>query len=175
MSELNLLPYELRNKKQKSIANRNLGFILILVLAVLVMGILALRFELNLLKGRDEALKLEIKKSQNVLDERNNLIQSISRINKYISKVDEITKQKAAVTPKIREIEKTAPSDVKLTLLNYTAGTLKLSASSSNYNSLCIFCANLETDGKYDGVRFDDITKSDTGGYQCDISISDMK
>jgi Tfp pilus assembly protein PilN len=175
MSELNLLPYELRNKKQKLIANRNLGFILILVLAVLVMGILALRFELNLLKSRDEVLKLEIKKSQNVLDERNNLIQSISGINKYLGKVEEITKQKIMITPKVREIEKDIPPDVKLTMLSYTADGISLSASSGNYSSLCIFCANLEMDGNYKDVRVNNISKSDKVGYQCNITISGVK
>ena len=147
MSELNLIPYELRNKNQKSSANRDLALISILVLAVMVFGILALRFQFNILKSKDSALKAEIKKSEVILNERDNLVQSISRINKYISKVDEITKQKVMVTPRVREIEKDIPSDVKLTMLSYNADGISLSASSGNYNSLCIFCANLEIDG----------------------------
>ena len=175
MSELNLIPYELRNKKQKSIANRNLVFISILVLAVLVLGILALKFELNILKDKDANLKAEIKKSQVILQQRDNLVQSISRINKYIGKVDEITKQKVMVTPRIREIEKDIPSDVKLTALAYTPDGINLSATSNNYNSLCIFCANLETDENYKGAMIQNIIKSDTSGYQCNITISGMK
>jgi len=82
-----------------------------------------------------------------------------------------LIKKAVKVTPKIKNFEKYIPKDVVLTNLTYSKGIINIAGTSTNYNSITAFAANLQMSKEYPLAR---IIKIDSSvGYIFTIMISE--
>lgn len=171
MSELNLIPYELR-QKNKGVLNKNQLIALISVLAfILLIGVILPLLKYRSLVKQDLLLLKEITAGQNLIKESDALKVEIDKYNVYISAVDELAKVRPDAAERIKNLEKYTVSEVIFQNLTWGEGQITIQANSKSYESLCVFVANLQESGEYKKARMSGITKGSESGYNCSISI----
>ena len=144
MSELNLIPYELKAKRAKVLKIRKYLAYAIIIFSVFVFIVFIPKGYLTFLKAQEDKITQEISNNSNVILENKNLLADMKNYKMYNDKVDLITKQKVDVTGKIEDLEKYIPKDVYLSNINLSKGIINLTGSTSNYNSISTFAANLQ-------------------------------
>lgn len=172
MNELNLLPYDMRRGKQGSLKTNQI--IAVGIAAILVIGSAAAVpiVKVKSLEKDEKRLQEYVNRNSGILEENAKLQKQIDDIDSYVKAVDSI---KNAITPSsgtIRNIEKYIPSQVLLTSLSYVDGTIQIAATSSDYNAICAFSANLQTSEDFTGSVINSITKGTDTGYTTSITIS---
>lgn len=171
MSELNLIPYELR-RKSKGVLNKNQRIVLISVLILTVLiGVIAPILRYRSLVKEDILLLKEIKAGQELIKESDGLKVQIDKYKVYLSIVDELAKVRPDAAERVKNLEKYAVSDVFFQNLTWGEGQITVQANSKSYESLCAFVANLQESGEYKKARMSGITKGSESGYNCSISI----
>jgi len=172
MSELNLLPYDMRRGKHGLLSTNQI--IAIISAAVLVIGsaIVVPFVKVKSLEKKEERLQEYVDRNKSILDENTSLQKQIDEIKSYVADVDSIKNSRTLSAGIIRNIENHIPSQVVLTSLSYADGTIQISANSSDYNAICAFSANLQTSDDFTGSIINSITKGTDSGYTTSITIS---
>jgi Tfp pilus assembly protein PilN len=172
MSELNLLPYDMRRGKQGPLNTNQI--IAVGIAAVLVIGsaIAVPIVRVISLEKKEARLQEYVKRNSGILDENAKLQKQIDDINTYVAAVDSIRDARILSEGTIRNIEQYIPQQVVLTSLNYLGGTIQIAATSSDYNAICAFSANLQTAKEFSGSVINSITKGTETGYTTNITIS---
>jgi Tfp pilus assembly protein PilN len=177
MSELNLIPYELKIKRVKRIKRINYISSGIIVFAILFAIIYIPKLYLNKLISDELDLEAKISTNTKIVKENQKLLANIKGFNLYNKEVDLLTTQKEKVTYKIKNLEKYIPVDVSLTAITYSKGTIMISGVSTNYNSISAFAANLQMSKEYPIAKINNINSSDNQsaiqakGYTFNIAI----
>ena len=174
MSELNLLPYELRRGKQSSLNPKQL--IATGLAAVLIIGaaVAVPIIRVNSLKKEKDDLQEYVNRNSGILTENTELQAKIDNIAKYVSMADSVRDSRTLAAGIIRNIEKYIPSQVVLSNLSYADGIIQISATSSDYNAICTFAANLQTSEDFAGSMINTITTTNESStsYSTSITIS---
>lgn len=176
MSELNLIPYELKAKRANVLRVRKYISYAIIIFSVFVFIVFIPKGYLMVLKANEVKIDQKIANNSKLILENKKLLSDMKNYKMYNDKVDLITKQKINVTAKIKNLSKYIPKDVYLSNINLSKGTINLTGATSNYNSISIFTANLQTSKEYKNSRIQNITGSDAnklGKYQFSIVIND--
>jgi Tfp pilus assembly protein PilN len=179
MSELNLIPYELKIKRVKRIKKINYISSGIIVLAILFAIVYIPKLYLNKLISNELDLEAKISTNTKIVKENQKLLSNIKSFNLYNKEVDLLTTQKEKVTYKIKNLEKYIPVDVSLTTITYSKGIIMISGASTNYNSISAFAANLQMSKEYPLAKINNINNSDNKtsikakGYTFNIAISE--
>ncbi|MBW9144433.1 PilN domain-containing protein [Clostridium sp. CM028] len=175
MSELNLIPYELKVKRERKLKAKNYISMGIIVLAILFTIVYVPKLYLNKLISDESDFKTEIADNYEVVQENKKILSDIKNYNLYNNEVDLLIKQKVSVTNKIKNLEKYIPVDVSLTDINYSKGTIMIGGASTNYASISTFAANLQMSVEYPIAKIGNINNSDikTKGYTFTIEISE--
>lgn len=173
MSELNLIPYDLRQKHKSSFKKVNSSklIICIVVILILAIGLPLLNIQrLNIVKGR---LDNEVKKGEDVLKESEKLKKDIINYNKHIAIVDSLKLLKSNSVSKVRGLEKYTVGDIVFESLKYEDGKITVGARAANYNSICIFAANIQETKEYKDAEISLIDYDKTRAcYTCTITIN---
>lgn len=161
MSELNLIPYELKLKRKKKIKKINYISSGIICFAILFTIVYIPNLYLNKLISNELDLKTKISTNSKIVKENQKLLSDIKSFNFYNTEVELLTKQKAKVTYKIKDFEKYIPVDVSLTSITYSKGTIMISGTSTKYTSISAFAANLQMSKEYQIAKIDNINNAD--------------
>lgn len=157
MSELNLIPYELKTKRKNTLKLKNYIAFVIIIIAIFFVIIYIPNLYLNKLTSEENSLTVKIASNSKVISENTKILAEIKSYDSYIKEVDVLKKQKVNFTDKIRNFQKYIPLDVVLTSINYSKGTITLGGASSNYQSISIFAANLQMSKEYPSARIANI------------------
>ena len=168
MSELNLIPYELKAKRIKKLKTTNYISLGIIVCAILFTIVYLPKLYLNKLKSDEVDLSTKISSNSKIVLESKKLLLDIENYNLRNNEVESLTKQTIKVTNKIKNFEKYIPSNVSLTGITYLKGTITLIGASTNYNSISAFAANLQMSTEYPTAKIQNINNS---GNQTDINV----
>lgn len=176
MSELNLVPYEIK-KNGKPLLGPSLNsgskkYLTIGLIAFVIVGIVIPIFRLESLRIKDTSMKNEIKNGQEVLNESQKLASYIQNCKNHIAAVQDISKAEHIVEVTIRKLEKHMVGDVCFKSLNYGDGSIEIQAKARDYNSLCIFVANVQESDEFKSARISSINIQQDGSYECSISIN---
>ncbi len=172
MSELNLLPNDMRRGKQGPL-NTTQIFVAGLAAVMIIGGAIAIPIVRVKSLGRQESkLQEYVKKNSSILTENTELENKINNIKGYVATADSIRDSRNLATGIIRSIEKHIPSQVVLTNLSYVKGTIQINATSSDYNAICAFSANLQTSDEFSSSVINSITSGNDKGYSTSITIS---
>lgn len=176
MSELNLIPYELKAKRANVLRARKYISYAIIIFSVFVFIVFIPKGYLAILQSKEVKINQKISNNSKLITENKKLLADMKNYKMYNDKVDLITKQKINVTGKIKNLSKYIPKDVYLSNINLTKGTINLTGATSNYNSISIFTANLQMSKEYKNSKIQNITSSDSnklGKYQFSIVITE--
>lgn len=181
MSELNLLPLELKTKRQNTLKLKNYISIGIIILAVFFVIIYIPNLYLNKLTSEENSLTINIANNSKVFTENTKVLAEIQTYDSYIKEVDMLKKQRVNTTVKIKNFQKYIPLDVVLTNIDYSKGVLTLNGTATNYSSISVFVANLQMSKEYPSARIvniiDDNSKStntiQSGKYKFSINITE--
>lgn len=157
MSELNLIPYELKTKRGNVFKLRNYISIGIIILAVFFVIVYIPNLYLNKLISQEDLLTAKITSNSKVFNESTKLLANIQNYNSYIKEVDALKKQRVNITDKIKNFQKYIPLDVVLTSIDYSKGAITLIGTTSNYPAISIFVANLQMSEEYPLARITNI------------------
>lgn len=175
MSELNLIPYELKAKRANVLKFRKYISYAIIVAAIFVFIVFIPKGYLMLLNSRENAITQEISDNSKTILENKKLISDMENYKMYNDKVDLITKQKVNVKDKIQNLSKYIPKDVYLSNINLANGNINLTGVTSNYDSISIFTANLQMSQEYKNAKINNINtngSNESGKYQFSIAIN---
>jgi type IV pilus assembly protein PilN len=171
MKELNLIPYELKKKRDKETsAYRAILYGIIAIFIILVMLYIP-NIVLNYYISERNQLKLTIDDNNSVSNEKGNLISEINSYKIYTEKIDSIKKGKILLSDKIRGIQKFVPKDLTIKTLTYNNEVITIDGTTNNYNSISEFVANLQLTDDYKNARINSITNSQGGSPSCDFDI----
>lgn len=176
MSELNLVPYEIK-KNGKPLLGPSLNsgskkYLTIGLIALVIVGIVIPIFRLESLRIKETSMKNEIKNGQKVLNESQKLANYIQNCKNHIATVQDISKVDHIVVQTIRKLEKHIVGDVILKSLDYAEGSIEIKAKARDYNSICIFAANVQESDEFKSARISTINIQQDGSYECSISIN---
>ena len=153
MSELNLIPYELKAKREKALRIKKYGSIGIIIFAVFFAINYIPNIYLNKLLLKEKSLEVEITSNAKVLNENTKILAEIKSYDFYIKEVDALKKQRVNITDKIKNLQKYTPLDVVITSVDYSNGALMLSGTTTNSPSISAFVANLQMSKEYPSAR----------------------
>lgn len=172
MRELNLIPYEIKEREIK--ANKKKQVTLVIVLAGLIV-FSAVYFPIaysNIVKGKEAKLKNEVDSKKYILEEYNTIESSITAIKTHIQIADGIDKSKVFVNSTIDELASLTPGAVTFTNLTYQNGSISVNSESKDYNSIFEFVANLETSKDFTTAKLSTVTyNKDKSSYTFNITI----
>jgi Tfp pilus assembly protein PilN len=172
MRELNLIPYELKEKEVKF--NKKKQITLVLILAGLIVFSLVY-FPMaysSIVKGKETRLKNEADSKKYVLEEYNQVQTSISTIKAHIDIADGIDKSKVYVNKIIDKLSLLTPGAVSFTNITYQNGAISINSESKDYNSIFEFAANLETSEDFGTAKLSTVTyNKDKANYTFNLTI----
>ena len=158
MAELNLIPYELRRKREKKLKVRRYVSMGIIISAILLVIVYIPNLYLNRIISKENSLKARIAINSKIFSENAEIMEKINKYEVYMKNVDIVKKQRVRVISKIEDLQKYIPLDLILTNIDYSAGVLTLNGNSSNYNSISVFVANLQMSEEYSSAKIVNIT-----------------
>lgn len=158
MTELNLIPYELRRKREKKLMVRRYVSMGIIIIAVLLVIVYIPNLYLSKIISKEKLLTARIASNSKIFSENAEIIDKINKYEVYMKDVDIIKKQKVRVISKIKDLQKYIPLDVILTNIDYSTGILTLNGNCLSYNSISVFVANLQMSEEYSPAKIVNIT-----------------
>ena len=183
MSELNLIPYELKAKRNKTIKLKNYISIAIIILAILFVILYIPNLYLDKLNSEENSLTVKISSNSKVFAENTKLLGEIESYNSYIKQVDTLKKQRVSVSDKVKNLQKYISASLVLTKIDYSNGILALEGTTTDYSSVSIFVANLQMTKEYPLSRIVKINGDDSqstnntsvvlGKYKFTINITE--
>ena len=177
MSELNLIPYELKQKKAKEFKFKYYLIYGIAALALVVVIIMLPKLYIVYLNAEENAVSTKISNNSKVVLENQKILADISSYKLYSDKADAITKQKVNIANRIGDLGKYAPADVTFSNMALAKGAITISGNTKNYKSVSVFVANLQMTKEYSTAKIVNISdlnskdKNAAGKYQFSISI----
>lgn len=162
MKELNLIPYEIKEKKMKRDRNESYFIYFLLLIVILVAGVVIPGTNLSNLEHQNVLLQGQVKKAQVSVNENVTIQKQLTDLKGYTDKVDYLTKSKVSTTDRFDALEQKVPEDVIFTSLKYTPTGIDVDATASYYNSICEMGAQLETSKNYTKSEISKISYDDT-------------
>lgn len=165
MSELNLLPPYLKEKRQQKINIRNYTLAGIIAFGIILLLIYIPASQLINVKSEELRFKKQAEKTDGdaIIMENEKIKKEIDNYDGYIEKVKNLTENKTLISSKIHELEQYVPVDVVFDSLKYGEDGLSINATAKSLKSISEFTANLQRSGAYKNVRISDIKMEDTG------------
>lgn len=172
MSELNLVPYDLKRRSKSTLSPGEKTLLICVVAALLLLAIGLPILRLATINGVEKRLRKEIDAGKDVLKQSQELQKEIVSYKTHIALVDVVTKLKSDASGKIRGLQGYVVGDIKFNSLIWGNGLITIQAASNNYDSLCVFVANLQESKEYSNARISAIARDQNStGYTCSISI----
>lgn len=172
MRELNLIPYEIKEKEIKANKKRQTTSILILAGLVVFSAVYFPIAYSDMLKGKEAKLKNEVDSKKYIIEEYNNVQASISMIKTHIQIADGIDKSKVSINNTLDDLELLTPGTLTFTNFTYQDGVISIVSEAKDYNSIFEFAANLETSKSFKTVKLSTIKyNKDKGNYTFNIII----
>jgi len=157
MKELNLIPYELKEKRDKEISVFKTIMYISIVIIILFPLFYIPNYVLNSYKLKESQLKSKISANAGINIEKENLSSEIKKYKDINAKIDSIKNQKIISSNRIRGIQKSIPTDITLSQLTYNKNSIVINGFTGNYNSISEFVANLQQTDDYKNSRISNI------------------
>ncbi|MFA9399052.1 MAG: PilN domain-containing protein [Clostridiaceae bacterium] len=172
MRELNLIPYEMKEKNIKSQKNRKYASYGILVLCIVfIIAYFPLVYSNNLEKKATN-IKIELDNKAYITENYNQVVASINGIKLPISLAEEVDNNKVFLSTTIDNLSKYVPKNINFTTFSYQEGGIYIDGESSSYNSCCEFIANLELSKEFSTAIISNINlEEETRIYSFTITI----
>lgn len=176
MRELNLIPYQIKQKRllKKTLFKTGIIGIIIIILFAAAATIPYVR--LRSLYTQELTLESEIQNAKPVIVQNTKLKNEIRSYKEYIDLVDKIQKSNVPLYPILKNLDEYIPKDVVISNLSYNAGTISIKAMAKYYNSINEFEANLQESQEFTNSNVTNITRDEkTGENAFTLIITNVK
>lgn len=172
-SELNVLPYSMRDKKYSSKISQIAAIITLIVLAVMILGYAGAKYALAAVNNKQQNLKAQEDNYNKIILADAKLQNQYSQLNNFITFYQKLQKQNVSVSDTIHELEKSMPQDVTYKSISYDKNQIVISANAEKYNSACEQIANLELTDQFKNTKMQSINyNSGSKSYDFNIQIT---
>lgn len=174
--ELNLIPYDLENKRGDILKEKKLIMIGgIIVLCMIVIAVIP-KFYIMKLNSDNSDLKTQINKEAYISSENMKVNSSLRLYNKQINTVDITQKTKIYVIKWIEGIVKQLPTDVTTSsiVIDSKVNNISITGGTQNYNSVSTYADNLQNSGLYKDIKIISINQDDALGYKFVITVGEV-
>lgn len=172
MRDLNLIPYEIKDKKLKAEKNRKYVSYGILVLCLIF---IIAYFPLMYSKGLEKkaaGLKDQVDSKSSIINNYNSINNKIKEINIPIGLANSTEADRVLVHDRIVKLSNTFPSGIVLISLSYQPDGILITGKSSDYNSPYELAANLELTKEFNTAKIGSINyDKDSKVYNFSITI----
>lgn len=176
IAELNLLPPNLKEKREKKVYTKNyiligaIGlFIILLLFYIPISGLLkAKAIESNYKAQAEQA------NGDAISTENENIKEKIEYYKQYIEKVENLAQSKVMVSNKIHELEKYIPEGIVFDSLAYGENSLTINATANSLDSISKFTVNIQLIGAYKNVRVSNIRMEKVTDATSDIQGNEV-
>jgi len=182
MSELNLIPYEIKAKTARIGKIRSYVSYGIIACAVFMLIVLIPYLYLGILNTQEANISDKISTDSKIIADNRKLMSQISDYNMYNTKVELLTKQKVNIHDKIQNLGKYAATSIYMSSLSYSRDPITLkdiisfkgATPMTNYTSIGIFAAGLQMSPEYSSAKVVNISLT-AGAYLFTINIAGDK
>lgn len=159
MSELNLIPYSIRDKKDRNQKKRQYFMLGIVGIFFLLFLLFLPEAQFLRVKKQEASYKkqLEALNVEKLNTEYDEIKKEIGSLNQYIEKVDNLTKNKISSCGRIEALESYIPLNVVVDNLVYNDKEMIINGTSTGMQSASEFAANLQMSGNYKDVRITNV------------------
>ena len=179
MSELNLIPYKLKQKRVKASQLKNYISYGIIIASIFIMLILLPNLYVTLLTNQENTIAYKISQNSSTIAENKKVTADIQNYKLFNDKVDLLTKNKVKVSDQLSNMAKYKPKDITLLNIGLSKGAITISGNATNVTAISVFVASLQTTKDYSSAKIVNIAsvKSSTNNqsssdkYQFSISI----
>ncbi|MDP4143039.1 MAG: hypothetical protein Q8936_00960 [Bacillota bacterium] len=174
MRELNLIPYEIKQRREANRKRKIYSAVTITFIAILAAGLISLKFVATIYQYKVLSLQYEINNKKKVNTEADALDSQINIYTAYNNKVKELTSEKIMISDRINATKQYFPKDVVANSINYSdKNGIVLTAETTDYNSIGILAANLQLSNKYKSVRIANINfNKDKNKYTFTVNVA---
>ena len=169
MGDLNLIPNEVKESREKVAKTSKYGMVIAIAVAVLILAIAIPEWRLHHYKNQASDLKTKIENDKSS-SESDKQAKEIADLNNSISKAQNLSKQRKSISGKITALSKLIPSTDSLKTLSYDGKKMTVTGTTSSYNSISEFAANLKMSSDLSGASVTSIVQ-DSGVYTFTITI----
>lgn len=149
MGEINLIPYELKEKRSNRLKQMKYGLVILSAIILLAIAVAIPRIKLFAMQKQNNILDSEISSGNSVLAENKKITSQIQSINQYVTKVEQLSKQRVIVGSRVKGLGKYMPGDISIQNLGYNGGIITITGSTKNYSSISELVTNLQTSEEY--------------------------
>lgn len=173
MGELNLLPYSLKEKKRKIFKTRQYAAMALILICILFFGIYLPKLYLADLKKKEINLKAEINANKIILDQSKITNEELANYKQRIELVNAINQSRIIASDRIKELQQYIPKDTGFIFNNlvYNNSGFTILGTTSNYNYVSEFVANLQMSNKYKSAKIINISGTGKHSYNFNITI----
>lgn len=171
MSELNLIPQHIKQKRILRYTLIQASIIILLVAVLLGVAGYVPYASLKKLTTKEAELKASLETSQAIKSENEKLKKETASYKEYIALIEKLQKSKTTVYPIFKNLEKYIPKDVVITNLSFNSGTVNINATCKVYDSTDEFLANLHESKEFAKSNIPTITKNDKTG-ECTFTLT---
>lgn len=172
MYEINLLPYNLKQKKQIVFKTRQYVAMLLLIAFILFLGVYIPKLQLESLKKQEAELKQVVTANSTVIEQAKSTNEELAAYKQKIDTINSITKDRVVSSDRIKEIQQYIPKEgvLQFDSFNYTKAGFVINGRANRYNAISEFVANLQMSKKYSSARITNITGSSTFSFSINIT-----
>lgn len=170
MSDLNLIPYELKQKRAKTFQLRQYISFGIIIAAVFIIVILLPSIYVSILTVQESDISSKIAANSSVIVENKKTLADIQNYKAFNDKVDLLTKNKVKVSDEINNIAKYKPAEVSIINISLVKGSITINGSATSVNSVSVFVASLQASKDYSNAKL--VSVSDTSSKDKSTTVS---
>jgi Tfp pilus assembly protein PilN len=176
MSELNLLPGHVKQKKILRLIIMKWSITGVLIIAVLGLVAYLPYARLKRLQRDEVSLKQTLESQQNIKPDNDRLLREAAVLRGFITKIDFIKETKVSAHPIIKKLEGHLPQDVVLDSFTYSGASINFSGKATSYNSVYELLANLQETTEFRSSTISSVTKGETvDEWKFILSIAEVR
>lgn len=175
-TELNLLPYRLKNRGIKLTDNKRIMTIVSIVIGVLILVAVIPKLYLIKLNNDNTVLKEQITANNHFQIENDKLNKQKNDYTKQIDTADKMQKTKAYPSKWVQAIIDQLPSDVSTDSISKDKGkdVINLSGETMNSNSISTFSNKLQNSGNFTDVKILNINQDQNSSYKFTLTLREV-
>jgi Tfp pilus assembly protein PilN len=176
MSELNLIPDHIKQKRRMMEALAKSGIIALFVIFLLAVGAYIPYAKLRSLSAKEITLQASLEDTKPVIAENERLKKETASYKEYIDMIGKIQKSNVSIFPIFKNIERYIPQDVIITSFSLNEASINISAIAKEYNSINEFAANLQESKEFTNSTVSSIARDEkTGENTFTLTIKNLE
>lgn len=175
-TELNILPYETKNKSYAIQRNKLLFSSIAAAVFVFLIVAVSFNFYKNKLKSDNDKIEQQIRIDSKAITENTKLINEKQQYLKQINLVDTLEKNKLYYSEWLKEMVAQLPPNVTVESIgkDSNSSTLNIQGTAKDVDSISKYSANLQNSGKFTNIKISSISQDTNNTCKFSLSVKEV-